>query len=87
MTHPPILFCALNDILKVSWLYNVPQKLDMRLRFFLGFYLGLEWGLETGFCLMAPERALDQGKPEILNSDQGVLWLSAVEVAFDVGMG
>ncbi len=32
--------------------------------------------LETGFCLIALERALDQGKPEIFNSDQGVQFTS-----------
>jgi len=32
--------------------------------------------LETGFCLIALERALEQGKPEIFNSDQGVQFTS-----------
>ena len=34
--------------------------------------------LETGFCLIALERALEQGKPEIFNSDQGVQFTSCL---------
>jgi putative transposase len=49
--------------------------LDWRSRYVLSWRLSAD--LDTGFCLEALEEALELGRPEIFNSDQGVQFTSA----------
>jgi putative transposase len=56
-----------------GYLYLV-AVIDLYSRYVLSWQLSNS--LECGFCVEALERALEQGKPQILNSDQGVQFTS-----------
>ena len=56
-----------------GWMYLV-AVIDWFSRYVLAWEVSTT--LETDFCLLALERALRQGKPEVFNTDQGVQFTS-----------